>query len=263
MPVSDTGIFVMNMNLAIDIGNTFVHFGVFRGQKLVEQVSVPNSDLPAIKKSLNFLLKRYDISGVAIASVNPKAEQIIRKLLPKTLKALTLTVSNEIKLPVSIKVQNSATLGTDRICNAVYGYMKSAGKDSLVIDLGTANTYDLVLKDGSFLGGIIAPGLTTSALALNTNTAKLPVVSVLSTQKRIPLIGRNTQEAISSGLLHYMLFATEGIVAAAKKQYGRNLQVYLTGGSAKLIASKVNFKCKYVQNTVLEGLNMIINLNKP
>ena len=263
MPVSDTGIFVMNMNLAIDIGNTFVHFGVFRGQRLAEQVSVPNSDLPSIKKSLNFLLKRYEINCGAIASVNPKAERVIKKLFPKTLEVLNLTINNKIKLPLSIKVQNSATLGTDRICNAVYGYMKSAGKDSLVIDLGTANTYDLVLKDGSFLGGIIAPGLTTSALALNTNTAKLPVVSVLSTQKRIPLIGRNTQEAISSGLLHYMLFATEGIVAAAKKQYGRNLQVYLTGGSAKHIASSVNFNCKYVQNTVLEGLNMIINLNKP
>lgn len=253
----------MNMNLVIDIGNSFVHFGVFRGQKLAEHCSMPNSNLQAIKRSLNSLLKRYNISGVAVASVNPKAELSIRKMLPETFRGSVLTINNKTNLPIFIKVKNSATLGADRICNAVYGFISSAGKDSLVIDLGTANTYDLVLEDGSFLGGIIAPGLTTSALALNTNTAKLPLVGVLSTQKRIPLIGTNTQEAISSGLLHYMLFSTEGIVAAAQKQYGGNLQVYLTGGSAKIIASKVDFRCKYVQNTVLEGLNMILNHNKP
>jgi len=250
------------MNLVIDIGNSFVHFGVFRGKKLAEHFSMPDTDMPRIRKLLISLLRRYKINKSAIASVNPRSERIIKGILPDSIRDVLLSVNNKTGLPITIKVKNSTTLGADRICNAVYGYMKSAGKDSLVIDLGTANTYDLVLKDGSFLGGIIAPGLTTSALALNTNTAKLPLVGVLSTQKRIPLIGTNTQEAISSGLLHYMLFATEGIVAAAKKQYGRNLQVYLTGGSAELIASRVSFKYKYVQNTVLEGLNMIINFSK-
>lgn len=250
------------MNLAIDIGNSFVHFGVFRGSKLVECKTVSNKSFPSLKRALSRLINKHDPLQAGIASVNPKAETVIAKMLLKHLGKTVITINNKSKLPIAIKVKNSSTLGADRICNAVYGFLKAAGKSSLIIDLGTANTYDLVLKDGSFLGGIIAPGLMTSALALNTNTAKLPVVDILRSGSRVPLIGRNTMEAISSGLLNYMLFATEGIVAAVKKEYGSNIEVFLTGGSAPLIARKADFKHKLVQNTVLEGINMIINYNR-
>ncbi|MBL8017730.1 MAG: type III pantothenate kinase [Ignavibacteria bacterium] len=252
----------MNMNLVIDIGNSFVHLGVFKGSKLIKQRAVHNKDASAIRASLNRYLKSCSPERIGIASVNPKTERLVVSMLPKRLRDDALTINNKSKLPVKIKVKNSRTLGADRICNAVYGFIKSAGCSSLVIDLGTANTYDLVLKDGSFVGGIIAPGLMTSALALSSNTAKLPIISGIRAQKRIPLVGTNTKEAISSGLFYYMLFASEGIVTALKKQYDNKIQVFLTGGNAALIAKRVNFKCKVVHNTVLDGINMIINHNK-
>ena len=262
MPVTIQAFLLINMNLAIDIGNSFVHFCIFRGSKLIELKTASNNAVPAIKSTLDRLLKKHQPVNVGIASVNPNAEKKIAKMLPKYSSQMTLTVNFKSKLPIVIKVKNSHTLGADRICNAVYGYLKAAGKNSLVIDLGTANTYDLVLKDGSFIGGIIAPGLMTSALALNANTAKLPVVDILNSPNRTPLIGRNTKEAISSGLVNYMLFATQGIVSAVKKQYGSNIEVFLTGGSAPLIARRADFKFKSVKNTVLEGINMIINYNR-
>ncbi len=252
----------MNMNLAIDIGNSFIHLGVYRGSKLIKHSALHTDDTSALKKVLNMYIKNFSPGGIGIASVNPKAERSLLNMLPKNLRSNIITINNKSKLPIAIKVKNSGTLGADRICNAVYGFMKSAGKNALVIDLGTANTYDLVLKNGSFIGGIIAPGLMTSASALSSNTAKLPLVKNLKASKDIKLIGANTKEAISSGLFYYMLFASEGIVAAVKKQHGTNIQVFLTGGSAAFISKIVNFKCKVVQNTVLDGINMIINHNK-
>ncbi len=249
------------MNLAIDIGNSFVHFGVFRGKLLLECKTVSGKSIPALKGTLRRLIAKHDLAQIGIASVNPKSETIIKKNIPTHFRKHAVTINNKSKLPITIKVKNSGTLGADRICNAVYGHLKAVGKSSLIIDLGTANTYDLVLKNGNFVGGIIAPGLFTSALALNKNTAKLPFISIEGSRVRVPLIGKNTREAISSGLLNYMLFATEGIVTAVKNQYGRNFEVFLTGGSAPLIAKKVNFEHKLVQNTVLEGINMIINHN--
>lgn len=252
----------MNMNLAIDIGNSFIHLGIFRGSKLIKHSALHTDDTSALKLILKRYIKNYSPGGIGIASVNPRAERTLLYMLSKSLRSEIITINNKSKLPIAIKVKNSSTLGADRICNAVYGFMKSAGNNALVIDLGTANTYDLVLKNGSFVGGIIAPGLLTSAMALSSNTAKLPLVSRLRTQKDIKLIGADTKEAISSGLFYYMLFASEGVVAAVKKQYGSNIQVFLTGGSAALIAKIVNFKCKVVHNTVLDGINMIINHNR-
>ncbi|KXK49598.1 MAG: type III pantothenate kinase [Chlorobi bacterium OLB5] len=141
--------------------------------------------------------------------------------------------------------------------------MKSTGNTNiLIIDLGTANKYDLVLSNGDYVGGIIAPGLITSSIALNLNTGKLPLIKFNKLSRNSPLIGKNTFEAIQSGLVNYMKLATEGIVDGVKRKYPGKLNIYITGGSAGLIKSKLNFDYKYTENSVLHGLNYVINFQK-
>jgi type III pantothenate kinase len=247
------------MNLAIDIGNSFIHTGVFDANTLCFEKKIDAQEKVLLKKLLNDIQSQYKINRIGIASVNNKLNSLIAGTSSKIWKLKPIIINNKSKLPIIIKVKNSGMLGADRICNAVYGHISSMGKyNSLVVDLGTANTYDLVLKNGSFIGGIIAPGIYTSAMALNANTAQLPKLNP-EMGRRYSLIGNNTYSAISSGLINYMKFASEGIVSAVKKQYPGRLAVYLTGGSAEFLLNNVNFRYKYVKNTVLEGLNMILN----
>lgn len=265
MPVN-TGIFVLNliiMNLAIDIGNTNFHLAVFRSNKMEFLYSGPTGNMKKYISGLKKILKKFHVLKIGYSSVAPKHDKKYTRYIKKYFKIHPLTISNKSKLPVKIKVKNPNTLGSDRICNAVFGFMKSTGNTNiLVIDLGTANKYDLVLSNGDYVGGIIAPGLITSSIALNLNTGKLPLIKFNKLRRNSPLIGKNTFEAIQSGLVNYMKLATEGIVDGVKRKYPGKLNIYITGGSAGLIKSKLNFDYKYTENSVLHGLNYVINFQK-
>ena len=248
------------MNLLIDIGNSFTHIAVHNGNRITYSQKAHTSEKKQVTSLLKSISGKFEISSIAIASVSPQAFKAIQQYTLDNFKLKPLSVNNKIQLPIKIKVKKSVTLGADRICNAVYGNEIAGGRSNvLVMDLGTANTYDLVLKNGDFVGGIIAPGIMTSSKALNLNTANLPLLEYLKLSARAPLIGKNTFEAIQSGLVNYMKFATEGIVAAIKKKNKGKLTVILTGGSAILLKNNVNFEYIYGGNTVLEGLNLILS----
>lgn len=248
------------MNLTIDIGNSFTHFAVFKGSKHIYVQNCSSISITALTKAVKKIRKDCEITKIGISSVSTNAQRSIEILIRKDFKIKPLTINNKSKMPIKVKVKKPSSLGPDRICNAVYGYHNFNGQSNvLVIDLGTANTYDLVLKNGDFVGGIIAPGIMTSSKALNLNTGKLPLFEYSKLSAIAPLIGRNTFEAIQSGLVNYMKYATEGLVKAIKNHYRGKLTVVITGGSAKFLGKKLNFKHIYETNTVLEGINIILN----
>jgi len=248
------------MNLAIDIGNSFTHFAVYKDSRNVYTYNCSSISKIDLAKAVKKINKNFGIIKIGIASVSPDTIKTIKSHIRKEFRISPLTINNKTKLPVKIIIKNSNTLGSDRICNAAIGYNMVKGKSNvLVIDLGTANTYDLVLKNGDFVGGIIAPGIMTSSKALNLNTGKLPLFEYSKLSAIAPLIGRNTFEAIQSGLVNYMKYATEGLVKAIKNHYRGKLTVVITGGSAKFLGKKLNFKHIYETNTVLEGINIILN----
>lgn len=254
------------MNLAIDIGNSFTHFAVYKRSKQVDYFQNSSNNLVGLKNTLIKIKNKYymdasdQITSIGISSVSPSTYKYINNTVVNIFKFKPLTINNKTKLPVVIKISKPATIGTDRICNAVFGYEYFKRKHNvLIIDIGTANTFDIVTIKGEFVGGIIAPGIMISSKALNTNTGKLPLIEYSKLSIKSPLIGKNTFEAISSGLVNYMIFATEGIVSAVKKHFNGKLKVIITGGSSNFLINNVNFKYTYIQNTVLDGINCILN----
>jgi len=250
-------------NLAIDIGNTNTHIGLF-SKKLVKLSIFPTHNSSLIKDSENIfsLLSSKKINKCAVSSVVPDYEKFWENYLDIKFNILPLVINNKIHLPVKIKVNNSNLLGADRICNAVCGYEYFKRKQNvIVIDMGTAITYNVILKNGDFIGGIIAAGLGTAAKSLNIYTGKLPLLNKDRLLFPKTVIGNNTVAAIQSGLMNSALYAIEGMVKAIKKEKNRNFEAIITGGLAKPFHKKLSFKPVYMENTVLQGLNMIMNYN--
>lgn len=253
------------MNLAIDIGNSFTHFAVYNGRKKIKSFRIPThskiSKQPFHKKYLSVYIN--DIEDIGISSVVPAKDRFWREYTIKYFKQKPLFINNKTSLPFNFKINKVSSPGADRICNSVFGYEYFNRKENvIVIDFGTANTYDVVLKNGYFAGGIIAPGIETSAKALNLNTGKLPLIKYNDYSFKRSVVGKNTFEAIQSGIMNYALFATEGIDKAIEREFGRKFKVIITGGLAKTIRKKLSIKTTYIENTVLEGINIILNCNK-
>lgn len=252
------------MNLAIDIGNTYTHLGLYNNNKRIKFLKFQTNILTSFPAKYKELLKYSEvITSIGISSVVPKSDIKWSSFIRKQFSQSPLIVNNLARLSISIKINNSKTLGADRICNAVFGYEHFKRKENVIIvDLGTANKYDIVLKNGDFVGGIIAPGIETSAKALNINTAKLPILNTGNLKFRKSLIGNNTHSTIEAGLLYYPLFATESIVKSVEKQFNGKFKVIITGGFAKTIQKRLNLKTILVKNTVLDGINYILNYQK-
>jgi len=250
------------MNLAIDIGNSFTHLAVYTEAKPAMSFKFPTHSAfnrQALNKRLS--VHKNAISAIGISSVVPAMDKAWKEYAIKYFKLRPLFVNYKTHLPIVLNIKKPWSLGSDRICNSVFGYLYFKGKENVIIvDMGTANTYDVVLKKGYFTGGIIAPGTETSAKALNLNTGKLPELTNFTFGRRV--IGKNTFEAIRSGLMNYPLFATEGIIKAIKKEHRSKFKVIITGGMAKTIRKKLSIKTIYIENTVLDGINLILNYNK-
>lgn len=251
------------MNLLIDIGNTFTHICISGKARILYDFIIPTHVKPVQEDVLKKIHKyRNKIENSAVSSVVPAKDNSWRIFIEKFFKIHPLFISNKTPLPVKIKIENPASIGADRICNAVAGYNHFKDRDNvIIIDFGTATTYDVILKNGYFTGGIIAPGIETSAASLHRNTGKLPMLT--NKQFRFPgkVVGRNTLEAIQSGLMYSASITVDGMIGQIEKEYKRKFKIILTGGFAKLIYRRINHKVKLEKNMVLKGLNQIIYYN--
>lgn len=251
------------MILAIDIGNSITHLAVYERNKIVYLRKFPS--LSRLKKRILITaLKKFkkNISHAGIASVVPELDKPWAGLINNIFSLKPLFINHKVNLPIFLKIKSRNNLGADRICNAIAGYKYFRMKENVIaVDFGTAITYDIVLKNGNYPGGIISPGIETMAKSLHSFTSKLPMLksSDMVMPKRV--IGKNTIEAIRSGTLYSVLASFEGIVEKIERELKRKFKIVLTGGFAGHIHSSTKFKTVIRENLVLDGINHILRYN--
>ncbi len=254
------------MLLAIDIGNTNIVLGVFQGDKLLAtwrvQTSVHKMEDEYGALLLDLMPLRgiitKDISEAVICSVVPSLQPTFEQLSQRFFGVKPLLIESGVKTGIRIVMDNPKEVGADRVVNAAAAHHLYGGS-LIVIDLGTATTFDAVSKDGDYLGGAIAPGVRIAAEALFTRTAKLPQVELEAPKKAI---GKNSIVAIQSGVIFGYVGLIEGLVARIKKEMGGQVKVIATGGLADLIARETKVIDLTEKDLTLLGLRYINDLNK-
>ncbi len=247
------------MLLAVDVGNTDVTFGVFQGEELITRfrftVKVPRTSdeygelLCSILEQKNFSPEQID--EVIIASVVPQMMYSFTSAIIKYLKCQPVVVGAGTKTGIRINTVNPKEIGPDRIVDAVSAYVQYGGP-VVVVDFGTATTYDLVTADGTFQGGVISPGIRISANALWNNTANLPEIEIKCPGN---LIAKETISSMQAGLFYGTIGQSEYIIRKLKEEAGLpGATVVATGGLGKIISENTDEIDVYDADLTLKGL---------
>jgi type III pantothenate kinase len=251
--------------LAVDVGNTNVTFALFDGERLAADWRVTSHrertpDEMAVELRQLFALRGFEldvVSGVVISSVVPNLNPALIEASRRYLKCEPIMVGPGVKTSVRVRVENPKEVGADRIANALAAYTKYGGP-IVVIDFGTAVTYDAINAEGDYLGGAIAPGVEISLDALVSQTAMLRRVEPVAPDS---VIGRNTVTSIQSGLVWGFVAQVEGMVARMVAELGGSAHVIATGGQASLVAGLTHVIEDTDPLLTLEGLRLIYNQN--
>lgn len=239
------------MLLAIDIGNTNITFGVFKGVVLKKTF-----DIPTKQYSRNKLLKKIRSLGsvdTLISSVVPEVTRAVVKDLVEITGKRPYIIGKEIKVPIKNLYRRPEQVGQDRLVNA-YAAVKLYGAPLIVVDFGTAVTFDVISKSGAYEGGLILPGLGLSIKALKSGTALLPEIKL---NRPKGLIGRDTANSILSGIVYGFSAMTEQLNNKLKKILGESAKVIATGGNAALIRRYCNNIDRLDKTLTLKGINLI------
>lgn len=249
------------MLLAIDIGNTSMSFGVFKGKKLIKvfrvssqlRHSLYNKALAdAVKKSGVF---SKDINGVIICSVVPNLTPRVDKALKRLFGVSPVIIGKHAEAPIKNNYKNPSQVGRDRLVDAAAA-KEIYGAPVIIVDSGTAITFDYVSRKGEYEGGIIVPGIDISLKALYERTALLPFVK-LRDDKGLVLVGKDTVSSIKSGILNGFGSLTDGVINRIKDKYGRRIIVVGTGGYIELIKKYSTAIDKTDEFLTLKGLQII------
>jgi type III pantothenate kinase len=251
--------------LAIDVGNTHTVVGLFKGDEFLNQWRITsglNRTEDEFGALINFLISLKgispgEISGVAISSVVPDLTFGISEMAKKYFNCRPFIVNSEIDLGMKILYKDPAQVGADRLCNSVAGVEKY-GSPLVIIDFGTATTFDCINKDGEYVGGLISPGIQTTIAALHSKAAKLPVVEIKFPKN---FIGNTTDESIQSGILNGAVCMLEGITVHLKKELGEETKIIATGGMANKIANQTSVIDQVDRHLSLEGIIILYNRN--
>ena len=255
------------MLLAIDVGNTNMTFGLFRDAELVSTFRIMTA---AMRTSDEYGLVITDlitkqgidpseIEAAVIATVVPNTTHSLTNAVKRYMHCDPLLVGADVETGIQIDTPNPKEVGADRIVDAVAAYEKYGGP-VLVIDFGTATTYDLVTVDGRFTVGITAPGIRISAKALWEDTAKLPEIEI---KKPKSILAQDTITSMQAGLIYGQIGQTEYIINQVRKECGyKNMKVVATGGLGSLIADETESIEVYDRQLTLEGLKMIYDRNR-
>ncbi len=240
------------MNLIIDIGNSRIKFSVFnRGE---EMISVPVNEL--LPHHIDLLLEEHPSIDKAIVSAVKDYPDELKTYLQQRFK-LFIELNENTPLPIENLYRSKDTLGKDRLAAAAGAAHLYPGSNVLVIDAGTAITYDLINDQKQYMGGNISPGLEMRYKALHQFTGRLPKVEF----NRFPkLFGQTTTEAIQAGVQHGVVYEADSAINAFKEFYN-NLYVIITGGDSKLFDKKLKNSFFVHYNLVAIGLNCILEHN--
>ena len=254
------------MLLAIDIGNTNVAVGIFQGEKLIKHWKIrTDREKTCDEYGMSLLnlfafsdLKIDDIKSVIFSSVVPPLTPVFQELSQNLFQIKALVVGPGLKTGMPILYENPLEVGADRVVAAVAAFEKYGGP-SIVVDFGTATTFDAISAKGEYLGGAIAPGIQISAEALFLKTAKLPRIEIRKPDKAI---GRTTVSSMQSGLYFGYIGLVSNIIEEVKRELGKETSVISTGGFAVQICQKIKSIDFHEPYLVLEGLRILHERNR-
>lgn len=254
------------MILVLDIGNTNITLGVYRGKKLLfvsrmatdrmrmeDQYAIELREILAL-----YGLSTEEIDGVAISSVVPSVNRFIVKAVRKLTNAEIICVGPKTKTGITVDVQNSEIVGADLIVGCVAAAAMFQGP-CIILDMGTATTFVVLSENHQMLGGAIAPGVGISLDALTGRTAQLPSVSLEAPEH---VIGNSTAECMRSGLITGAACMIDGLCDRMEQELGKKCSVVATGGLAKEIIQQCRRKIIHCDTLLLEGLRLIYEQNR-
>ncbi len=255
------------MLLTFDVGNTETTIGLFDGEvlrghwRIMTDVARSADELGVLLRALlaGSGLSHLDVRGVAIGSVVPRVTAPLEQACRAWLAADTVaTIDAGSPLPITLAVDEPQSVGADRIINTLAA-SRRYGRDAIVVDLGTATTYDCITRDGVFLGGVIAPGVQSSADTLFRRTSKLPATELVAPMR---VIGKRTEECIRAGVMFGAAESIDGIVRRIKAEWpnGENPIVIGTGGLAEIFAPLCRCFDQVDAHLTLRGLQLAYGL---
>ena len=255
------------MLLVIDVGNTNIKYGVWKGDTMLasfrvsSRISRTADEYGSVLVNLldNSGIKKTDVDGIIVSSVIPTLNYTICHMCEYFFGLSPLMVGPGIKTGLNIKVENPKEVGADRIVNSVAAYKKYGGS-VIVIDFGTATTFNVVDGSGAFIGGVIAPGIKTSLAGLVSSTAQLPMIELVPPKKAI---AKNTETNMQAGIIFGFSGLVDNIVGKIKKELGdETVKVIATGGLGEIIAKETKSIDLVDRTLTLFGLKAIYDLNK-
>jgi len=259
------------MLLAIDVGNTHTVFGIYREKALVADWRF-SSTLQQTEDEAGAHVKLLlgeagfgpkDVTRVGISSVVPNLTDVFAAMARRWFSVEPVVIDSTLDLGIAIRYTNPLSVGADRLCNAVAGFAHHGGP-LIIIDFGTATTYDVVGSDGSYLGGVIAPGVETAAADLHRRAARLPKIDL-----KLPgtIIGQDTETSMQVGVLYGAIDGMEGMIRRIRSELAtsepKRPRVIATGGFSRFLSqhSSVIEICE--PSLVLEGIRLICDRVAP
>ena len=250
------------MLLTLDIGNTNITIGLFKDDALISTERIPSDIHYSIEKYNEILQENIGfskISGCVIASVVNGLDITLMESVKSVFGVESLILNPTLDLGLTLKLRDNNEIGADRIANGIAAF-EMYKLPAIVVDFGTANTFDIVNSKGEFIGGVIAPGINTQLTSLSKATSKLPKLDAAVSKTAI---GDNTLDAILSGVIRGTACMVEGLVSQCETELGEKATIIATGGNCKLVAQYMNRKFDYINpNLTLLGLKALYKRNE-
>ena len=248
------------MWLAIDIGNTNIHIGIFEDDVLHSSCSVKSEISRPLLENLEKILKPATLTkpqAVAISSVNPKVEVFVVEYIQKHFFVNSQFIGKDIPIPMPVLTDQPEKVGVDRLVSALAAFERTKCW-TIVVDAGTAITIDVINNDGAFMGGIIASGMDISSKALHHFTALLPEITI---KKPKSVLGKNTKDAINSGIYWGTVSMVSKLINMLCDELKCQPAIIATGGDAQLLAPEIPQITAVIPYLTLEGIKIVYKRN--